>query len=53
MRFEVFTVGEEGNVVLGSDTQTGCFSKTLVSTYESTQHHNPEEHNHHHKHFCL
>jgi hypothetical protein len=26
--------------------ETECFSETLVSTYESTRRHNPEEHRH-------
>jgi secreted PhoX family phosphatase len=29
--------------------ETVCFSETLVSTYESTRHHNPEEHQHLHR----
>jgi hypothetical protein len=36
----------------GLKMETVCFSKTLVSTYESTQHHNQEEqhrHLHHHE----
>jgi hypothetical protein len=27
--------------------ETECFSEMLVSTHESTQHHNPEEHHRH------
>jgi hypothetical protein len=29
--------------------ETVCFSEMLVSTYESTLHHNPEEYCHHHQ----
>jgi hypothetical protein len=29
--------------------ETVCFSETLVSTYESTRHHSPEQHRHFHR----
>jgi hypothetical protein len=42
MTFDMIFMGCDA-VQTHRQMQTVCFSETMVSTYESTQHHNPQE----------